>query len=78
MNERFRQYGLGVPRILLPGPEVDPAKWAVVACDQYTAQPEWWKQAEALVGSSPSTLKLIHPEYRLREGEPDARALHEA
>lgn len=78
MNERFRQYGLGVPRILLPGPEVDPAKWAVVACDQYTAQPEWWKQAEALVGLSPSTLKLIHPEYRLREGEPDARALHEA
>ena len=38
------------------------SKWSVVACDQYTSQPEYWQEVEELVGSAPSTLRLILPE----------------
>jgi len=40
-------------------------KWAVVACDQYTSQPDYWAQVEALVGEEPSTLRLMLPEVYL-------------
>lgn len=56
--------------MLLPAPGIDLEKWAVVACDQYTSQPEYWCQAERLVGDSPSTLRLTLPEIWLEE--PDA------
>ena len=29
--------------ILLPGPAVDLEKWACVACDQFTSQPDYWR-----------------------------------
>ncbi len=51
--------------ILLPGEGADMAKWAVVACDQFTSQPEYWQKAEAFVGSAPSTLRIILPEVYL-------------
>ena len=47
--------------ILLPEC-VDMEKWSVVACDQYTAQPEYWHNAERIVGDSPSTLNIVYPE----------------
>lgn len=54
--------------ILLPNFEViDPAKWAVVACDQFTSEPEYWQKAEAFVGDAPSTLRMILPEVYLAE-----------
>ncbi len=52
---------------LLPGPEADLARWPVVACDQYTSQPEYWEKAAAFVGGAPSTLSLILPECQLAE-----------
>ncbi len=56
--------------ILLPDFEkVDAAKWAVVACDQFTSEPEYWEAAEALVGDTPSTLRLILPEVYLARTE---------
>ena len=42
--------------------------WSVIACDQFVSQPEYWKNARHLVGSSPSTLNLILPESEL-EGD---------
>ena len=75
--KQFSDYGLHIPHILLPDEQIDPAKWAVVACDQYTSQPEWWENAERLVGDSPSTLHMIYPEYRLVDGTPDVPAMHE-
>lgn len=42
-------------------------KWAVVACDQYTSQPEYWENVEKYVGEAPSTLRTILPEARLQE-----------
>ncbi|MBU5435750.1 DUF1015 domain-containing protein [Pseudoflavonifractor sp. MSJ-37] len=47
--------------ILLPR-ECDYQKWAVVACDQYTSQPEYWQRVSDFVGGAPSTLRLILPE----------------
>jgi len=40
----------------------DLEKWAVVACDQYTSQPEYWARVDAMVGDTPSTLRMILPE----------------
>ncbi|MBQ8842363.1 MAG: DUF1015 family protein, partial [Ruminiclostridium sp.] len=52
--------------ILIPQ-NTDMEKWAVVACDQYTGQPDYWKRVEETVGSNNSTLKLILPEVYLEE-----------
>ena len=50
--------------ILLPqGCDYD--KWSVVACDQYTSQPEYWQRVEERVGRAPSALRLILPESSL-------------
>ena len=49
--------------ILLP--KSDFQKWAVVACDQYTSEPEYWKEVEKTVGNEPSALNLILPEVYL-------------
>ena len=48
---------------------VDGTKWATVACDQFTSQPEYWRAAESLVGDEPSTLKLMLPEAYLEREE---------
>lgn len=42
-------------------------KWAVVACDQYTSQPEYWEKVAADVGSAPSALHAILPEAQLQQ-----------
>ena len=56
--------------ILLPDfTKADPAKWAVVACDQFTSEPEYWEATEEAVGTAPSTLRLILPEVYLSEAE---------
>ena len=47
--------------ILLPQ-GCDLSLWSVVACDQYTSQPEYWQRVEERVGSAPSSLRLILPE----------------
>ena len=45
--------GIQIPQILLPEPGLDLSKWAVIACDQFTSQPEYWQQVEKLVGGCP-------------------------
>lgn len=55
--------------ILLPSAAVAPEKWAVVAVDQYTSEPEYWRDVERIVGDSPSALRLVLPEIYLSEGE---------
>ncbi len=47
--------------ILLPR-DCNMSLWSVVACDQYTSQPEYWQRVEERVGKAPSTLRLILPE----------------
>jgi hypothetical protein len=72
----MRTYGsicLGIPEICLPKPGSDLMKWAVVACDQYTSEPEYWQRVAEIAGSAPSTLNLIYPEVYLNEKDPNAR-----
>ena len=64
MDERFRGLGFYPADILLPQ-GCDLKKWAVVACDQYTSQPEYWQRVERFVGTAPSALHLILPESSL-------------
>ena len=58
----------GPSDILLPDfNKVNGTQWAVVACDQFTSEPEYWKNAESVVGDSPSTLSLFLPEIYLSQ-----------
>lgn len=66
MNTKFKSLGFYPADILLPA-AADMTKWAVVACDQFTSQPEYWRAVEETVGNEPSTLRLILPEARLNE-----------
>jgi len=50
--------------ILLPK-NTDMGLWSVIACDQYTSQPEYWDAVDSRVGTAPSTLRLILPEAYL-------------
>jgi hypothetical protein len=61
-----------LPRVLLPRPDVDLRKWAVIACDQYTSEPDYWRRVASEVDDAPSSLHLIFPEAYL--GTPDAAA----
>ena len=45
--------------------KTDLAKWSVVACDQYTSEPEYWAETEKIVGDTPSALKIVLPEVYL-------------
>ena len=56
--------------ILLPH-DCGLTKWAVVACDQYTSQPEYWERVDQYVGDAPSTLRLILPESKLESDNVD-------
>ena len=71
MNQNFQPLGFGPADILLPRAGTDMTKWAVVACDQFTSQPEYWQAVEETVGNAPSTLRLILPEARLGEDAED-------
>ncbi len=61
----FEDIALHVPEVLLPREGIDLSTWAVVACDQYTSQPEYWEQVRNLVADNASTLHLIVPEAYL-------------
>ncbi|HVM70490.1 MAG TPA: DUF1015 domain-containing protein [Anaerolineales bacterium] len=61
----FVDIGVQIPQIYLPKADLDLNKWAVIACDQFTSQPEYWQKVEELVGKAPSTLRLVLPEVFL-------------
>ena len=42
--------------ILLPKKGTDMNKWSVIACDQYTSEPQYWDEVNNIVGDAPSTL----------------------
>lgn len=65
--------GVTVPTILLPTASVDPSRWAVIACDQFTSEPEYWEAVERTVGDAPSTFRIILPELYLTAPDVDER-----
>ena len=63
--------------ILLPDFEkAEGTKWAVIACDQHTSEPEYWQEAREIAGDAPSTLNLILPEVYLNETEERVPAIN--
>lgn len=58
--------------ILIPK-NADMHKWSVIACDQYTSEPEYWNTVNNIVGNAPSTLNLILPEIYLEDNSVSER-----
>ena len=50
----------------------DLSRWAVIACDQFTSQPEYWNEVKLTAGDSPSAYNLILPEARLKDDNSEA------
>ena len=73
MNPKFEKLGFCPANILLPKKGTDMTKWAVVACDQFTSQPEYWQAVEDTVGDAPSALRLILPEAALNAPDVEER-----
>ena len=67
MNVPFKRGNILLPK------NADMTKWSVVACDQYTSEPEYWIDVERIVGNNPSTLNLTLPEIYLEENDVDKR-----
>lgn len=61
----YANIGIQAADVLIPSNHINYAKWAVVACDQYTSQPEYWQAVSRTVGNAPSTFHLILPEVYL-------------
>ena len=59
--------------ILLPKAQ-DMHRWSVVACDQFSSQPDYWENLEKLTAGVPSTLHLMLPEAYLEERDQFAEA----
>ncbi len=59
-----------LPRLPAKGME----KWSVVACDQYTGEPGYWKKAAALTKGAPTAMELILPEIYLKSPDLKQRA----
>lgn len=69
----YPSVGVQVADILLPKAGVDLHKWATIACDQFTSEPEYWQKVAAIVGDAPSTYYLTLPEVFLGTPEEHAR-----
>jgi len=76
-QHKLNQLGLEVPFILLPkSAQSSPselAKWAVIACDQFTQDRDYWEKVKTAAAGSPSTINLIFPEVFLSDAGADKR-----
>ncbi len=73
MKNYYEKVGLAIPNILLPDLKDKEAwsKWACVACDQYTSEPEYWEEVRKSREGSVSTYKLMLPEVYLNDNDVD-------
>lgn len=69
----YPSVGVQTADILLPKGGIDLTRWAVIACDQFTSQPEYWKAVAKQVGEAPSTFHMILPEVYLGTPEEKSR-----
>ena len=75
VKKAFAAVGAEVPNILLPAQGIDCGKFAVVACDQFSAQPEYWDSVEREAGDAPSAFRMILPEARLPQTPEKVKAI---
>jgi hypothetical protein len=71
--KNYDEIGIQIPEVLLPREGTELGRWAVIACDQFTSEPEYWQKVEAEVGGAPSTLNLVLPEIYLTQPGKDDR-----
>jgi len=62
-----------VPEILVPQTGIDLSRWAVIACDQFTQDREYWRNLATGIGNKPSTLSMILPEVYLEDADRSER-----
>ena len=63
----MKDIGFSPADILLPVEGISMERWAVVACDQFTSEKEYWEEADRIAGDAPSTLRMILPECYLED-----------
>lgn len=63
--------------ILLPNVK-DMTLWPVIACDQFTSQPEYWDEVREKTSDAPSSYHLILPEAELPASPARVAAIHAA
>ena len=68
-KDTFTKYGIAVPEILLPKQGTDLNAWAVIACDQYTQNRQYWKDVADTAAGKPSMLHCILPEVYLEDND---------
>ncbi len=68
--------GIQIPQVYLPRKGTDLTKWAVIACDQFTSEPEYWQKVERFIGKAPSSYHLVFPEAYLDKPGEAARIQH--
>ncbi len=66
-------------QILFPADGIDLSRWAVIACDQYTSQRDYWQTVESITAGVPSTLHITLPEVYLEDADVNERitAIHQ-
>ena len=69
LQNRFAEVSLHIPEILLPAPELSLAQFAVIACDQHSAEPAYWEETKRIAGDALSALHLMLPEAWLGSRE---------
>ncbi len=57
--------------ILLPKKDFE--KWAVIACDQFTSEQDYWDETDRIVGDAPSALRITLPEIYLEKPDVEER-----
>ena len=73
----FERIGIRPAQILLPAQGVKPETWSCIACDQYTSEPEYWQEAFSVADKKPSAIRLILPEYDLKNSEALIPQIHQ-
>jgi uncharacterized protein (DUF1015 family) len=64
---KSKSHPMAPGRILLPREDINMTDWAVIACDQFTSHPAYWKALRASIKDAPSTLHMILPEVELTD-----------
>lgn len=72
-KKQFSELGIIPTDILIPKATLDLTKWAVVACDQYTSEPEYWQRVADYTKNEPSCLKMTFPECYLEDDDKNER-----
>lgn len=67
IDQKLAACGTAIPYILLPKEDIDLSTWAVIACDQYTQDEEYWQRVDSRTEGQPSTRHFIFPEIHLEK-----------